>query len=194
VNVERCARLLVQRVIAEAWWHGSPSGQYHPKHYGIHIGTRDAARTALEAKIGFRADGKDWDGTQEYGKTLLAGKATLQNIEKQRGTRYLDTGFNCGEDFPDEDFYCYQRKYKARYPDGTLVPLDCKPDLYRVEITGEMTNDPASFVSDTYANSRMMGQQKRGQARRGYYYKNDAEDYGSISAVLPGGGHLRRLS
>ena len=48
-------------------------------------------------------------------------------------------------------------------------------------------------MSDTRANAQMAGQQKKGNARRGYYYQNDGEDAGSISAVVPSGDHLEVL-
>lgn len=162
------------------WFHGSPSGELKGSRSGIHVGSQEAARQALGARIGYRADGKDWDGTQEYGKTLLAGKTNL----KARG-RYLCSGYNCWA--PDEDYYPTDRVELAKYSDGTPVAFDSKPVLRPVKIKGPML---PHCKSDGFANTRMRAQLKRNQAKRGYYYKNDAEDFGSISAVVPTGAHL----
>ena len=39
----------------------------------------------------------------------------------------------------------------------------------------------------------MHGQLKKGNARRGYFYQNDGEDAGSISAVVPSWSHLKDM-
>ena len=44
---------------------------------GIHIGTKMAAKQAIEAKIGVPVKG-EWDGTRKYGETLLAGKKNIK--------------------------------------------------------------------------------------------------------------------
>ena len=62
--------------------------------------------------------------------------------------------------------------------------------MFPVKITGPMTD---TVHADFAANGRMKGHLKRGTAKRGYYYKNEAEDSGSISAVVPGWGHLQAL-
>ena len=171
------------------FYHGSPSGEFHGGHYGIHIGTQEAAREALESRIGIRADGKDWDGTREYGKTLLAGGETQKRIG--RG----GTGYNSGmaQDGTGKDFYPTEKTHHASYGDGTPVDFASKPNLFAVKIKGEMSNTPERPMSDTRANAQMAGQQKKGNARRGYYYQNDGEDAGSISAVVPNGDHLEVL-
>ena len=171
------------------FYHGSPSGEFHGGHYGIHIGTQEAAREALESRIGIRADGKDWDGTREYGKTLLAGGETQKRIG--RG----GTGYNSGmaQDGTGKDFYPTEKTHHASYSDGTPVDFASKPNLFAVKIKGEMSNTPERPMSDTRANAQMAGQQKKGNARRGYYYQNDGEDAGSISAVVPSGDHLEVL-
>jgi hypothetical protein len=55
------------------WYHGTASGDLRGGRSGLHVGTYEAAKEALDATIGIPAKG-DWDGTREYGKTLLAGK------------------------------------------------------------------------------------------------------------------------
>lgn len=159
------------------WWHGSPYGgpSETPGETGVHVGTKEAARQALNARIGHRADGKDWDGSQEYGKTLLAGSNTLQKLG-----RYT-TGYTVGT---GEDHY--------PKPDST-TPHHLKPALFPVEIAGRMSNTPDRPHEDFAANGRMKGHLQRGTARSGYYYQNVGEDAGSISAVVPGWGHLKDL-
>jgi 8-oxo-dGTP pyrophosphatase MutT (NUDIX family) len=56
-----------------------------------------------------------------------------------------------------------------------------------------MINHPATPVEDDYANARLRGQITRGNARRGYFYRNIGEDEGSISAAVPSAAHLERL-
>ena len=164
------------------FWHGSPSGDFGPG--AIHIGTKLAATQALEARIGVPAVG-EWDGNRAYGETKLAGRKTLLRKDP-RG--YLLTGANM--DPPDEDYY---PKGDAVYSDGSKVPMDSKPSIFRVSIVGQMTNNPYTPHSDTRANALIKGLIKRGNARRGFFYKNDGEDEGSISAVVPSSKHLKRF-
>ena len=171
------------------FWHGTPSGNLRGGTLGLHVGTYMAAKEALESRIGFRADGKDWDGTQEYGKTLLAGAKTLKKMDE------FPTGHNYGS--PEDDYLpgtrknCADVSIDATYSNGEKVPLTSKPALFPLRIKGEMTNSPDQPMSDTRANATMKAQMKKGAAKRGYYYRNDGEDAGSISAVVPPGGkHL----
>lgn len=161
----------------KVWWHGTPSGDLRGSGYGLHVGSKLAATQALEARIGRPAHG-EWDGTREYGKTLLAGRQKTDM-----------TGYNA--DAPDEDHY--PTPGKAKYSDGTPVAMDAKPAVFPVRITGKMSNTPTSPHADFAANGRMSGQLKRGTARSGYYYTNVGEDAGSISAVLPNGAWVERL-
>ena len=156
-------------------WHGSPSGDLRGGPYGLHVGTKEAARQALEARIGKRADGRDWDGTQEYGQTLLASA--------RGGTGYSSNGPE-GVHLPSG---------KATYGDGTPVSMSARPSLFEVEIICEMTNTPQTPHEDFKANGYMRAAITRGNAKRGYYYINVAEDDGSISAVVPGVQSVRRV-
>jgi hypothetical protein len=158
-----------------AFWHGSPNGQAGLKQaaYGLHVGTYQAAKEALEARIGKRADGKDWDGTQEYGRTLVTSSGAGYGIgPDQKPTVALPTG-------------------EAMYSNGERVPMDAKPDLFPVRIVGPMSNTTSTPHEDFKANGYMRAQITRGTARRGYYYTNEGEDAGSISAVVPNADHLQ---
>ncbi len=157
---------------------------------GIHIGTKLAAMQAVQAMIGVPVKG-EWDGTREYGKTLLAGKKTLKKLSKK-----LDYDpiiyFNAMDDVPEEDYYPEDRKKRATYFSSTkLIPLTVKPVVFKVVITGEMTNTYDTPHSDTMANGLMYRQIEQGNAKSGYYYKNEYEDKGSISAVVPDGLFLK---
>lgn len=165
------------------YYHGSPSGDLVGSKSGIHVGTYKAAKQALEARIGVPATG-EWDGTREYGKTLLKGKNIIGEYEC--------TGYNCGSDIPDDNYYPTDRKILPVYSGGGSVGITSKPIIYRVKIVGPMTNSPSNPLSDTRANAQMKSQITKGKARSGYYYKNDGEDYGSISAVVPDGTWLQR--
>lgn len=159
------------------WFHGTPSGDLRGGHYGLHVGTQEAARQALNARIGTPIEG-DWDGTRRYGDTMLRG---AHSIEFATGYSHRLT----------EDHYPSGR---AQYSDETPVDLDSVPDIMPVAITGRMTNTPDRPHGDWQANGLMAGQVKRGRAKSGYYYRNEGEDEGSISAVVPpGGAHLRHL-
>lgn len=172
----------------KTYYHGSTDKKLEGKR-GIHVGTQLAATQALESRIGVPAQGQ-WDGTRKYGETLLAGKKRLKELEKQRGY-YLTTGYNAGSDVPEEDYYPSERDQKAVYSDGTQVSLNSRPIVFPVKIIGKMTNSPAYPHSDMKANSMMMRNLKMGNARRGYYYVNDGEDVGSISAVVPDASFLK---
>ena len=157
-------------------WHGSPAGKeglQTGSHSGIHVGTQEAARQALNARIGTPQHG-DWDGTREYGKTPLV--------------RGMGNGYAAREWGRDDEPRLPSGE--AKYSDGTKIPMTAKPDLFPVRIVGEMTNQPRSAHDDFKANGLMAGQIKRGTARRGYYYTNAAEDEGSVSAVVPNRAHL----
>jgi hypothetical protein len=177
------------------WYHGSPSGDLRGAHYGLHLGTFLAAKQALEAKIGLRADGKEWDGTQEYGKTLLAGKKTLERFCKEK--KYYITGYNCGggenHEFPEEDFYPIDFIHRATFSDRSHISFNFKPAIKKYRIICQMTNTPQNPYRDWHANGYMKAALKRGNARRGYYYKNVSEDEGSISAVVPNGSCVEEV-
>ena len=162
------------------FYHGSTDKNLSGKQ-GIHVGTYKAAKQALEARIGVPASG-EWDGEVEYSKKLLAGKNTLNRIEKEE-KRYVGTGFNV--DAPEEDYYPEERKERAKYSDKSEIPMDSMPIIFPVKITGSMTNTPNNPLEDFKANGYMRRALKKGNARNGYYYENVGEDAGSISAVVP---------
>ena len=163
----------------DIYYHGTPDGDLTGKQ-GIHVGTKLAATEAIEARIGIPAEG-EWDGTREYSKTLLSGRKTLSKPKN----KWKGTGYNCGSDIPEEDYYAGDREYKAKYSDGSEVPLDCKPIIFSVQIVGRMTNSPNNPHSDDKANSMMLRNIRMGNAKSGYFYTNISEDEGSISAVVP---------
>ncbi len=170
------------------FYHGSTDTNLSGKR-GIHVGTYNAAKQALEARIGVPAVG-EWDGTREYSKTLLAGKNTIKRIQNEE-KRYVGTGYNCGSDVPDEDYYPVDRIEKAKYSDGLIIPMDCKPTIFKVKIIGKMTNTPYKPHNDIKANSMILRSLKSGNAVSGFYYINDGEDSGSISAVVPNKSFLQ---
>jgi hypothetical protein len=170
------------------FYHGSTDKNMSGKN-GIHVGTKLAATQALEARIGVPAEG-EWNGTREYGKTLLAGKNSLNNKPENK---WKATGFNCGRDIPEDDYYPSERKERADYSDRTYIPFDCKPIVFPVKIIGNMTNTPNNPHSDEKANSLMLRNLKMGNAKSGYYYINIGEDDGSLSAVVPDKNFLEIL-
>jgi hypothetical protein len=169
----------------ESYYHGTPDSLIGTG--GIHVGTLKAATQALEARIGVPAEGT-WDGTREYGKTLLAGQKRLKELEKERGY-FLVTGYNCGA--LEDNYYPTQRETRATYSDRTPIPFTAKPKIYKVDIVGKMTNWEGKPHGDQKANLMMIRQLRKGNARSGYYYINDGEDSGSISAVVPDASFLK---
>ena len=169
---------------SSVFWHGSPSGDLRGGTTGLHLGTYLAAKEALEARIGIPVYG-EWDGTREYGKTLLMGQKRQR--EMRNTIPYFGlTGFNCHA--PEEDFYPAERS--SQYSDKTFVSLSSRPAIQPFHIRGQMTNSPYRPMEDFKANSTMGSLLQRQKARRGYYYKNISEDKDSISAVVPSSGHL----
>lgn len=152
----------------DQFWHGTPSGDLRGGHYGLHLGSRQAAKEALEARIGRPAEG-EWDGTRIYGKTLL---------DQSQSYETLPPAYPSGE---------------ARYSNGERVSLDAVPDIFPVRIIGKMRNTPQTPIDDDSANNRMIRQKRRGTASVGNYYTNEGEHYGSLAAVVPGQGHIERL-
>jgi hypothetical protein len=166
------------------YWHGSPSGDLRGGSTGLHLGTKLAATQALESRIGVPATGT-WDGTREYGKTLLAGRKTLKRINAERGYDAF-TGQNASP--PEEDYYPTPGMLK--YADGTETPMDVKPSIKPFRVNTEMSNSKSSPHEDFKANGYMRAQKKKGNAKKGYYYTNVGEDDGSISIVVPDGTHV----
>ena len=171
------------------FYHGATDKNLNGK-TGIHIGTKMAALQALQAKIGVPAKG-EWDGTREYGKTLLAGKKTLKKMNYIIGYDPI-INFNATNDVPEEDYYPTQRKKRATYfSSNELIPFNVKPIIFQVIIIGEMLNTYDEPYSDEMANKKMNHDLKLGIAKKGYYYINIWEDEGSISAVVPNGSFLK---
>ncbi len=187
MNIRGKIRQIILESTQNVFYHGSTDKGFHGKK-GIHIGTKLAATQALEARIGVPAEG-EWDGTREYGKTLLAGSNSLKRISSERG-EHCETGYNC-VNVPKEDYYPTQREDRATYSDGSAVSFNSKPIVFPVEIIGRMTNNIWQPHKDAVANGMIMRNIRKGNARSGYYYINDAEDEGSISAVVPDGSFLR---
>lgn len=187
MDIRKAIRSVLLESEGNIFYHGSTDKNFHGRK-GIHVGTYQAAKEALEARIGVPAEG-EWDGTREYAKTLLAGKNNMRARE-QAGV-YCQSGFNCGNDVPEEDYYPTERKERAKYSDGTPIPMNCHPIIFAVKIVGPMTNSPWSPLTDVQANSIMGKCLKMGRARKGYYYRNEGEDAGSISAVVPDGSFLK---
>ena len=162
------------------FYHGSTDKNLAGKQ-GIHIGTKLAANQALEARIGVPAEG-EWDGTREYGKTLLAGKKSLDTKPENK---WKCTGFNCGKDVPEDDYYPTQRKERSTYSDRTPISFETKPIVFPVKIVGRMSNSMSNPHNDITANALIMRGIRKGNSKSGFYYINDGEDSGSISAVVP---------
>lgn len=168
------------------WWHGTPDERTweHGAAYGIHVGTHKAATSALESRIGRPAEGT-WDGQREYGKTLLDRNTrshmmhgTPPNVTWEEKTEHHPPSYPTG---------------RASYSESVPIPMDARPNVFGVEITGPMTNTPSTPHDDFKANGYMKAALKRGNAKSGYYYRNVSEDEGSISAVVPSAQHLRRV-
>jgi hypothetical protein len=181
-------KLFAKTTDQNVYWHGSASGDLRGGNTGLHLGTRLAAKQALEARIGIPATG-EWDGTREYGKTLLAGEDTLDRIHRETNS-FPKSGLNAGEPgnpVPKEDYY--PRKV-LKYADGTDMPMDIKPNILPYKLDTEMSNTAYTPRPDWHANGYMRRQIKLGNAKSGYYYKNEGEDAGSISVVVPNGKHV----
>lgn len=166
---------------SDVWWHGTPSGDLRGSAYGLHLGSYQAAKEALEARIGIPAEG-EWDGTRAYGKTLLAGRKTME------ANGIYPTGYNMGA--PEHDYLPSERSYRATFSDHQEVPFDAHPWIRPFRIVGPMTNTPGKPHDDFKANGYMRAAITKGTAKRGYYYTNVGEDEGSISVVVPSASHL----
>ncbi len=189
IDIRKAIRSVLQEDERDLFYHGSTDKGFHGKK-GIHVGTYQAAKEALEARIGVPAEG-EWDGTREYAKTLLMGK---NNMKAKEGSGiYCQRGYNCGNDVPEEDYYPTDRSERATYSDGSLIPMNCHPIIFPVKIVGPMTNNIWHPLADFQANGIMGRFLKAGRARRGYYYRNVGEDEGSISAVVPDGSFLKAV-
>jgi hypothetical protein len=173
------------------WYHGSPTGEPGPTG-PVHVGTAQAAKEALEARIGIPADGKGWNGDRKYGETLIAGKDTLAALAKQGyHGGYPESGYNAGgpnKPVPKEDYYPTDRRADAAvFGDKTPIPFDAKPSVAQYNIVGRMNNTVNRPGTDNGAN-----RQTHRTMTGGLYYKNVGEDSDSISAVVPDRTYLRK--
>ena len=167
----------------DPWWHGSFSGDLRGGTSGLHLGTQKAAEEALTARIGYPAEGA-WDGSRDYGSTLLAGQKTMRD----RGI--FPTGRNVHA--PEQDYYAHEHpEGQLTHGNGDVADYSNKPSVRQYEITGGMTNNKYQPHPDFKANGYMKAALKKGNAKSGYFYKNEGEDEGSISAVVPNGSHVR---
>jgi hypothetical protein len=165
------------------WYHGSPSGELKSGVSGIHLGTYKAAKEALESRIGIPVIG-EWDGKRKYGETLLCGKKTLKD------RNIYPTGFNC--DAPEDDYYPNISNL-PKYSDKSNISLDNKPSIKKYKIICFMNNSRYNPYNDFKANGYMRISLKKGNAKNGYYYKNESEDCGSISAVVPNKNCIKEI-
>lgn len=157
--------------------------------YGLHVGSKAAANQALEAKIGVPSSGS-WDGTRVYRDTLLAGKKRLDELLYVSGYDPI-INFNAMDDVPDDDYYPEERTKRAVYfSSNKLIPLESKPIVLQVLITGEMINTYDNPYTDKKANSLVPFKIKD----KGCYYTNIWEDAGSVSAVVPDNSFIKIIS
>ena len=169
----------------DSMWHGTPSGDLRGGTSGLHLGTKHAAFEALTARIGYPVEG-EWDGSKEYGKTKLMGKKTM----KERNI--FPTGHNC--EAPEHDYYPHEhpKGFPTMGKDAKVLPHH-KPEIAEYKIIGKMSNHYHIPYEDFKANGYMKASLKKGNAKNGFYYKNAAEDTGSISAVVPGPSHVKKV-
>jgi hypothetical protein len=172
------------------WYHGSPIGEPGPTG-PVHVGTAEAARQALEARIGIPADGKGWNGDREYGKTLIAGTDTLKALAKQGyHSGYPETGYNAFG-VPKKGYYPTERTNEraGMGKADTPVPFNAKPSVAPYNIIGRMNNTATRPGTDDGANRRA---RSRAAMTGGLYYKNTGEAHDTVSAVVPDRTFLRR--
>jgi hypothetical protein len=179
-------------------WHGSPSDDM-TQHgdEGLHVGTYHAAKHALTNVIGHRADGKDWDGTQEYGKTLLMGQDNLMANKLQRAFVQNDR--------PMHDHYPAElRQYSGENGmlySGSYMDDTWKPNLFPVKLTQPIhphvfSDNTANTTMGDYAYQKQEFQNGDGEdpgPGQGIAYINHTEDRGSLSVALPHHSHVERL-
>jgi hypothetical protein len=139
----------------------------------VHVGTERAARIALEARIGTPADGYGWGGGKEYGKTLLAGQDTLRKMGQITDV-FGASGYNSGA--PKQDYYPTERTDRAKFSSGTPVDFNSRPAVRAYQITGKM----GRVTTDARANAMA-----KSLKQSGVFYRNEAEDSGHLSAVVP---------
>ena len=172
------------------WYHGSPIGEPGPTG-PVHVGTMEAARQALEARIGIPADGKGWNGDREYGNTLIEGTDTLKKLAAQGyHDGYPETGYNAF-DVPKKDYYPTERTNEraGMGKSDTPVPFDAKPSVAQYNIIGRMNNTATRPATDNGANRQALR-----AMTGGLYYKNTGEAHDTVSAVVPDRTFLRRVA
>lgn len=137
-------------------FHGTPSGVVGSGNAPIHVGTQRAALEALGSRMAM--------GNPSGNVSGGAAEERYNNAIKESRRP--------------------ERSGKSNYSNGSpIVAPD--PQIVGGRITGRMVNTPLSPYEDDQANSIASRYQSKNNMRQGLYYSNEAEDEGSVSAVLP---------
>src|SRR6185312_14241500 len=90
------------------------------------------------------------------------------------------TGYNTKS--PENDYFPHEHPEGFPHMSNNIPVLPThKPEIKPYRIIGRMSNTINNPHDDFKANGYMKANLKKGHAKRGFYYKNVAEDEGSIS-------------
>lgn len=152
------------------YFHGNPTGNFNweqPRaHYGFHVGTKQAATDAVVARAGTEGSLVTYSGGQKGGPAFPGRYDPVDDPERP-----------------------YVRRQAVAHPEhlrGGRIVSDMVNSPGYMGSYGRDTGGDMVGSGDVLANARAASIHGRGQTmRRGIYYRNVAEDTGSISAVLP---------
>ena len=161
------------------WFHGTVNGMIDPGGTGFHVGTKYSAKIAMGVHLSRRVDDMNQhvDRQQEWREPHLL--TTQRYVKEAKKT----PGFIApmGHIDPEND---------EPYNNNGASVYTSDPKVIPGRIVRPMANNPKTAKTDSNVNARAAeGEQQ--ETGEGEFYRNMAEDRGSISAMLPGRSHFR---
>lgn len=147
-------------------FHGNPTGNFNVEHrqapYGFHVGSRQAAEEAVNARAG-------------YGRYSDASPIPAPLRAQKKETKGVDG-------FTTVSHKTHSEAVRGGRVVSPMVNAPTALGTYGRGALGDMDNS-----GDVAANAKAREIHTKGQKmRRGIFYKNASEDAGSVSAVIPG--------
>lgn len=161
------------------WFHGTVNGMIDPGGTGFHVGTKYSAKIAMGVHLSRRVD----DMNQHVDRQAQWREPHLLTTQRYVKEAKKTPGFIApmGHIDPEND---------EPYDNNGASVYTSDPQVIPGRIVRPMANNPKTAKTDSNVNARAAeGEQQ--ETGEGEFYRNMAEDRGSISAMLPGRSHFR---
>lgn len=152
------------------FFHGHPTGNFNwdttGRPQGFHVGTKQAATEAVVARVGTRGAPTTYSGGERSGPTF---PGTVRPVDDPN------------RPYTRSEYVAHPEHLRGGRIDAPMVNHPAYLGSYGKGDDGDMNGS-----GDVLANGKVAEINSKGRTmRQGIYYKNVAEDTGSVSAVLP---------